>query len=161
MAVLPTFVMFIICGISILFYDSGFSKRFINTSIITIASILLVSSFLTDLGRGYVNHLKLSSTDSSWINPLASEIDRATPSDSSIILYGCDWTPTLLYDANRFGYAVQGWGKGVKYELDSYDREFLLKHYQYLIFCGDYTTQDIRKDLGLEKVSQNIYKLTF
>lgn len=128
LANLPAFVILSGWVIStvIIRLTGNFSRR--------VSSIALVVLLFTL----YTSTLGLSSVRSAFsppeLDPLARSISLMTSSDSKLVLVGCEWDPSLLYNANRRGMMVVEQSQESLVRLWSVEN---INNYDYVVFCGE------------------------
>jgi hypothetical protein len=69
-----------------------------------------------ELGRGYWLRIHGGDEDPQ-VMPLANEIRAHTRASDLVAIVGLDWSPAVLYYANRRGHMVTGWNQDLAYDV--------------------------------------------
>ena len=105
------------------------------------------------------DYKSLINSDRSIIPPLSSEINKFTNFDDRIFVVGCDWDPTVLFYADRYGIAAPGWIGSTESALDFLDEQKLVDAPKFLAICGANLAPDKEKRLNLTQVSSHLWKI--
>ena len=119
--------------------------------------VLLIPSWLLVVpGRDYVEWLR---SDRNVIPELSLEISRETLKSDRILVVGCDWDPTILYYADRYGIAAPDWIVSTNDALDFVEKNQFVDAPKFLAICGNYRPPDGFWKVGTRRVSENIWKI--
>jgi 4-amino-4-deoxy-L-arabinose transferase-like glycosyltransferase len=126
------------------------SKFFFLIFILTIPSWLF-----TIQHRDYKSAIQSSRE---YVPPLASEIVENTSQVDRIFVVGCDWDPTVLFYADRYGVAAPGWIGTTEDALDFLANHKLIDSPRYFAICGGNLAPQNPGKFGLRQISNNIWK---
>jgi 4-amino-4-deoxy-L-arabinose transferase-like glycosyltransferase len=92
------------------------------------------------------------------VPPIASEIARNTAPVDRIFVVGCDWDPSVLFYADRYGVAAPGWIGSTENALEFLANHKLIDSPRYLAICGGNLAPENPSKFDLRKISENIWK---
>jgi hypothetical protein len=72
---------------------------------------------------------------------------------------GCDWDPTILYYADRYGIAAPDWIVSTNDALDFVEKNQFVDAPKFLAICGKDRPPDGFWKVGTRRVSENIWKI--
>jgi hypothetical protein len=139
----------------------GAQKKFLwNTNNISMFFVILIfllpSWIFTVQNRDYGALIKSPRSD---VPSISTEIKENTLSSDRILVVGCDWDPTVLFYADRYGIAVPGW-IGSTDEGLRIMRETALKELpKFLAICGSNLPPSNPDEENLTRVSENIWRI--
>jgi 4-amino-4-deoxy-L-arabinose transferase-like glycosyltransferase len=126
-------------------------------SLLCLILIFLIPSWtLTIPLRDYKTFI---ASDRNVVPLLANEIKRYTLPKDRILLVGCDWDPSILFYADRYGVAAPGWIGSTDQALVYLDEHPLVDSPKYLAICGNSLPSSTIERGGLSQISTNIWKL--
>jgi hypothetical protein len=118
--------------------------------------ILTIPSWLFTIQyRDYKSAIQ-SSRD--YVPPLASEIAENTLQVDRVFVVGCDWDPTVLFYADRYGVAAPGWIGNTEDALIFLANQTIIDSPRYLAICGDNLAPENPSKFDLRQISKNIWK---
>ena len=95
---------------------------------IALGLVLALNVLVVD--RGYATQIYVASPDDSGARPLAQEISGLTRPEDRVAVVGLDWSPAVLYYANRWGLMVVDRNAEISYDL-------IQRHgYRYLVVAA-------------------------
>jgi hypothetical protein len=125
------------------------------TFVLLIFVLMMPSWIFTIPARDYRSAIQ---SNRDYVSPLASEIAVNTGPADRIFVVGCDWDPSILFYADRYGVAAPGWIGSTENAL-----RFLIDHPiidspHYLAICGGNMPPENPDKFNLRKISKNIWK---
>ena len=118
--------------------------------ILTIPSWLFTIQF-----RDYKSAIQSSRE---YVPPLASEIAENTLQVDRVFVVGCDWDPTVLFYADRYGVAAPGWIGTTENALKFLANHTLIDSPSYFAICGGNLAPEYPSKYDLIRISNNIWK---
>lgn len=107
------------------------------------------------------NYLEILRMPRNSIPELSQTISAVTNTDDEIIVVGCDWDPTVLYHADRYGLAVPGKFGDVRSILNFLETTTDYSNYKYLASCpGTIIPKDLA-EVEIVPVATNLFKIYF
>ena len=118
--------------------------------------VLLVPSWMFTIpSRDYKSAIQSSRE---YVSPLASEIAVNTNSSDRIFVVGCDWDPSVLFFADRYGVAAPGWIGSTENALRFLTDHEIADFPSYLAICGNNMPPKDPSKFKLRQISKNIWK---
>jgi 4-amino-4-deoxy-L-arabinose transferase-like glycosyltransferase len=133
-----------------------FSSRKLSFVVFTSLVLLIPSWFLDVPGRDYVAWLQ---NDRNLTPQLSLEISTETFKSDRILVVGCDWDPTILYYAERYGIAAPDWIVSTNDALNFVEKNQFVDAPKFLAICGSYLPPDGLWKARTKRVSENIWKI--
>jgi hypothetical protein len=90
---------------------------------------------------------------------LSEEISRVTNRQDRILVSGCDWDPSVLFYADRYGIAAPGWIGSTDETLNFVISNKLIDPPQFLAICGNNQLPNLEWQKKLQRVSENVWKI--
>jgi hypothetical protein len=105
------------------------------------------------------NYGKILTADRNKNPQIVREIAENTNPQDMVVVLGCDWDPSILYEADRKGLAVPSWGLDTTHEL-----RLVLEHnpgweISYVALCEKSETPRAPKNYQLDSVAPGLFKL--
>ena len=136
-------------------------KRRLNLNLSTSMSVLLIfvlmipSWIFTIPYRDYKSSIQSSRE---YVLPIASEIAGNTAPTDRIFVVGCEWDPTVLFYADRYGIAAPGWVGTTENALIFLANLTIIDSPRYFAICGDNLAPENPSKFDLRQISKNIWK---
>ena len=148
---------------SILFFSHALMllKRKFNLNLSISMSIFLIfvltipSWIFTIPNRDYRGAIKSSREN---VPLLASEISGNTAPTDRIFVVGCEWDPSVLFYADRYGVAAPGWIGNTEDALIFLANQTIIDSPRYLAICGGNLAPENPSKFNLRQISKNIWK---
>lgn len=149
---------FVILAISYLFDVHENLERHLITSFLSVVIPMLFVLWTVQFhSRNYLDILHMDRN--STINGVA-ELRQISNVKDKILVVGCDWDPSFLYQVDRYGIAAPNWTGGVESTIDFLVREKLMKDLNYLVICNSQKVPTSRAGVHLLRVSNNVYRIS-
>jgi hypothetical protein len=124
---------------------------------IALAFLLLIPSWTIEIpGR---NYKELIQSKRSLIPELSKEISSVTNRSDRILVSGCDWDPTILYYADRYGISTPGWMGSTDDALMFIKQHKFKDSPTFLAICGKNQAPSVMSASKLKKISKNVWKI--
>ena len=107
------------------------------------------------------NYLDILRMPRNAIPELSQIISFHTKATDKILVVGCDWDPTVLYYADRYGIASPGKFGGVQSVLDFLATTPNRLDYSYLATCPGTVMPDVLTGAEVKPIAANFYGLRF
>jgi hypothetical protein len=122
-----------------------------------LAILLLIPTWFLDIpGHDYKAWLR---NDRNTVPELSLEIASETLKNDRILVIGCDWNPTILYYADRYGIAAPNWIASTDDAINFVTKNRLVDSPRFIAICGDYLPPDEAWNEVVKRVSKNIWKI--
>jgi hypothetical protein len=137
--------------------QNKFSLNFSRVSFLCILGILLLPSWIFTVQNRDYKSLIVSAR--SEIPAISNEITLQTSANDRILVVGCDWDPSVLFYADRYGIAAPGWIGSTDEALEILRKSDLKESPNFLAICGSNLSPSSPVEKGLTRVSENIWKI--
>lgn len=125
--------------------------------VICVTLILLAPSWIFTIPfRDYKVFITSSRNN---IPPLVEEIRQFTLPKDRILIVGCDWDPSVLFYADRYGVAVPNWIGSTNQALTFMEKSIFNDPPSYLAVCGTSIPPENTSRTSLIQVSENMWRL--
>ncbi len=123
-----------------------------NSKIIGIflIGVIIFLTYVSPLGRTYVSNFR----NDNGIPVAAQMLSKNTTPESSLIILGCEWDPTLLYFAGRRGLMLMP-GRFDQNEIT----EALVYNYDYVYFCREISWDVFPTTIKFIDKGENLFKI--
>ena len=141
---------------ALLLLKSRFQLSIKTSGFVFLILVLMIPSWtLTVPNRDYVAAI-LSSREE--VFPLAIEISENTEPSDRILVVGCDWDPSVLFYADRYGVAAPGWVGSTDNAIKFLSEHPITDSPRYLAVCGNNLPPTNSDGIKLRQISKNIWK---
>jgi len=125
-------------------------------SFVFLIFLLIIPSWLLTIpGRDYRSAIHSSRED---VSPIASEIAENTGPSDRIFVLGCDWDPSVLFYADRYGVAAPGWIGSTENALKFLASHAITDSPNYVAICGSNLPPENPTNFDLRQISKNIWR---
>jgi hypothetical protein len=152
---------FIFLACAYLWENLDANQKYVNKERSVGAIVLLTVILSWALQIPQRNYLDILRMPRNAIPELSQTISTYTKTADKILVVGCDWDPTVLYHADRYGIASPGKFGGVQSVLDFLATTSNHMDYSYLATCPGTVMPDALSGAKVELIAANFYKLRF
>jgi hypothetical protein len=137
--------------------SSNFSKitKFKLAPVVVFMVMTIASSWFISSLNGYPGNIK---SNHAYVPPLSISISENSLPTDRILVIGCDWDPTVLYYADRYGLSSPGIFGNVDQVLSKLQEDGTLFDYELLGICGDLVPQEI-SGVFFESLTSDLYRI--
>lgn len=137
---------------------SGNFSRITKFKFIPVALFMVMtfaSSWFISSQNGYPANIK---SNHAYVPPLSISISENSFPTDRILVIGCDWDPTVLYYADRYGLSSPGIFGNVEQVLSKLQKVGALFDYKLLGVCGDSALPRI-SGVFFEPLTSDLYRI--
>jgi hypothetical protein len=105
------------------------------------------------------DYLKILHQDRSFLPQRVLDIKKFTSPEDEILEVGCDWDPSDLYNANRYGIATPSWTGNVNSTMHFLQAENRIKDLNYLVVCNNLLVNHQIAGYSFDQITPNLYRI--
>jgi hypothetical protein len=133
----------------------GKIAKFNLTPVAVFMAMTFLSSWFISSLNGYPANIK---SNHAYVPPLSISIKENSLPTDRVLIVGCDWDPTILYYADRYGLSSPGVFGNVEQVLDKLQKANLLFDYKLLGVCGDSVLPKLN-GVFFETLTNDLYRI--